>query len=407
MSKLNIENIAKQKLTDFEYKSANSDWDSFENKLPKKKISFSKYIIAAASIAIVSIVLFSLTNNNTSNKAITETTMINNIKDSQEEPNNNNKQTYTKNDKKEIIKSLTHNNNNIKDKSVLQKPNSINYNNTEKDNQNNVEINIVENNPITVIETNEIDNYKPISTFKISKNKGCAPLEIDFLADESSSNIKYYWEFSDGFNSNGNKLAHTFTKPGVYKVKLTTTNNNNKETNSFEVEIVIYNSPKSDFSYSVFDDSYSFEGADCENQIWKFGDNSFSNEINPEHIYSHIGETVISYTAINEYGCKSESTKTINIEPVFQIANAFSPNKDGNNDEFGPIFEHPEKFNYYLYIYNASGDLIFKSLQVNENWNGKISNSNDTASKAVYLWKLIISDKHGNKINKKGKLTIK
>ena len=404
MTKIKIENIVKEKLTDFEYKSVNPDWNAFEKKLPKTKISYSKYYIAAASIALITLITIPFINK--SSKETKHINITNNDNKNIKQNKNTNKQNShiiktEKEPTKQVVNKSNNTNTNKKEitKNNIKKDTANNYTNTND--------NIAIKNPVVVEDIIVSDNYKPISNFTTSVTKGCTPLKVSFIADDKNEGIKYSWDFNDGTISSKNKEEHIFTKSGVYKVKLTTSNNNNEEKSSFETEIIVYDIPKADFSYSFYNNTYLFEGTDCEKQIWKFGDNSFSNEINPEHIYSRIGETVISFTSINEYGCKSEINKKINIEPIFQIANAFSPNNDGENDEFGPIFENPEKYKYYLYIYNAYGDLIFKSLLPNQNWNGIISNSNSTADKGMYLWKIIINDKYNNKISKKGKLTIK
>jgi len=402
---IKIENIVKEKLSDFEYRSVDSDWSNFKNKLPKKKISYSKYYFVAASITIITFLSIPFINNKTEKTNIIKITN-NNINKSKTIKNTNKQTTYVEVDKKK----------NEQIEQAVSKSNKVNVNNTEIT-QKNLEKDTTKNHTISnenkaieniVIKENITSyNKKPISSFTNSANKGCTPLQIIFTADDENNNTSYFWDFGDGTISSKNKTEHIYTSPGIYKVKLTTSNNKTTEKSSFETEITVYDLPKAEFNYSVFNNTYIFEGIDCEKQIWEFGDNNLSNEINPEHIYHRIGKTIISYTVIDKHGCKSETNKEINIEPNFKIANAFSPNNDGENDKFGPIFENPKKYKYYLYIYNAYGDLIFKSQQPNQNWDGKISNSNTVANKEMYLWKLIISDKYNNRINKKGKLTIK
>ncbi len=403
MTNIDIENIIKEKLSSFEYQADNSDWDNFEKKLPKKRISYSKYYFAAASIVVISLLSILFINTKAKNNKIINIT------------HQDNKNTKTIVDTKKhtpIISTKKEENttkqpvNNMNSTKLTE--NKVLKNKIDKDTTNTyvkTNNNIIKNDIIT--DNNITDNYKPIASFTVSANNGCPPLKIIFSADDKNEDTHYIWDFDDGAKSSENQLEHTYTKPGTYTVKLTSYNKHNTKKSSFETEITVYDVPKADFNYSVFENRYLFEGLNYNKQIWKFGDKCFSNEINPEHIYSRIGETTVSFIAINEYGCQSETSKIINIEPVFQIANAFSPNNDGDNDEFGPIFENPEQYNYFLYIYNAYGDLIFKSMQANQNWNGKLSNSNNIANKEIYLWKLIITDKDKHEISKKGKLTIK
>jgi gliding motility-associated-like protein len=403
MNKLKIENIVKDKLNDFEYKSSKSDWDNFEKKLPKKKINLSKYIIAASTL-IIGAIIFNITFNKTEVE-LNKNEIKNIVKNKIEYPNNiDNKELVVDNTKtpKESRKIIVKNNSN--EKTIIET----------KDDKNNIIGKIKENiiqNPIITIDTSEsIDKAKtktPLSDFSVNIKEGCAPLTVKFQPKEINSNVEFYWEFGDSNFSKERNPEHIFTKPGNYNIKLTSRNTLNKKGSSYNMNIVVYDNPKADFDFTIYENTYSFNSIECEKQIWKFGDNSFSNEINPEHIYNIIGETVVSHTTINKHNCKSEKLKTIIIEPIFQIANAFSPNNDGNNDKFGPVFEYPEKYNYILYIYDVYGNLTYKSRTFNDNWNGKILNTDNYTEKGVYLWKLIINDKFKNKIEKKGKLTIK
>ncbi|MEO8603353.1 MAG: PKD domain-containing protein [bacterium] len=55
---------------------------------------------------------------------------------------------------------------------------------------------------------------------------GKAPLKVAFTADppEGLAGPQYSWSFGDGGHGAGQKISHTFTKPGVYQVLLKVTN---------------------------------------------------------------------------------------------------------------------------------------------------------------------------------------
>ena len=167
----------------------------------------------------------------------------------------------------------------------------------------------------------------------------------------------------------------------------------------------MHKAPKVDFYYTTDKEIYYFDGPDKNELTWNFGDNSISNDIDPEHNYKKIGKTEVQLSVKNEFGCIATKKETINITPIYKIANAFSPDNNGYNDSFGPIFEYPEYYDYELYIYNSNGNLVFKSQNKNQAWNGKINNQ-QLAEKGFYLWKLMIQDKYGNQIIKNGNLNI-
>jgi gliding motility-associated-like protein len=65
-------------------------------------------------------------------------------------------------------------------------------------------------------------------------------------------------------------------------------------------------------------------------------------------------------------------------DQVFRMPNAFTPNGDNLNDEFGPVWqiERLENLNFVLYnlqIHNRYGTMIFETSDVNEMWDGVFS----------------------------------
>lgn len=57
--------------------------------------------------------------------------------------------------------------------------------------------------------------------------------------------------------------------------------------------------------------------------------------------------------------------------PVW-LPNSFTPNNDGNNDVFAPVFECAP-YDYKLDIYNRWGDIIYTMNDPSETWNGRIA----------------------------------
>lgn len=89
---------------------------------------------------------------------------------------------------------------------------------------------------------------------------------------------------------------------------------------------------------------------------------------------------------------------TINNTPVFP--NAFSPNGDGLNDTFGPLFaEFPE---YTLSIYDRWGRLIFRGQ--NQHWDGKMQS--EYAQSGSYPYVFDYADTRGRISRISGQLTL-
>jgi len=406
MSKLNIEDVVKNKLENFEFNYDNS-WNEFEKKLNKSKISYTKYYISAIAAAIVtSILYFSFTDNNLNNNNIKHTNIATIIKThkakTQKETLINNS-----NSNKEIKQQQVTKNNDTKIITITKVPKKQN---TEKQKSNtNTEKQYIEK----VSEKQNIEKQinqkiEIIADFITDKTTSCGPCNISFTPN-NYKNVKYIWNFGDGKTSTNEKPKHKYKKPGEYSVELIIKSTiDNKTIKKVKKHLIkIYPVPKIIFNMSNADNIYYFDGPDNYTNIkWKINSKTFSTETDPEYEFKTIGKSKVTLAIEDENHCKASYTETVDIQPVFQIANAFSPDNNNDNDEFGPIFEYPENYKYFLYVYDGYGKLVFNSIEENTNWNGKNIKTNNICSAGLYVWKLLIKDKYGNKIIKKGQVTL-
>jgi gliding motility-associated-like protein len=93
------------------------------------------------------------------------------------------------------------------------------------------------------------------------------------------------------------------------------------------------------------------------------------------------------YTVIASNGCgKDTLTANINFTTCscqLLLPNAFTPDGDGHNDSFRP--QHAcEMSNFEMNIYNRYGDLVFRSLNPDEAWDG--SYRGGKAQAGAYVW---------------------
>ncbi len=80
------------------------------------------------------------------------------------------------------------------------------------------------------------------------------------------------------------------------------------------------------------------------------------------------------------------------------IPNAFSPNGDGQNDEFGAISNEP-LVEYQLLIFDRWGKLIFESHQIEQGWNGRYNG--EECPLGTYAWKISYSYYNTSEIESK------
>lgn len=102
------------------------------------------------------------------------------------------------------------------------------------------------------------------------------------------------------------------------------------------------------------------------------------------------GTYPVILTAFGVNGCSDTFLGNIAVQDNFQVfvPNAFTPDYDGINDAFRPVFSYlPERYEFS--IFNRWGDLIFKSTDPLEWWTGKVRGGEHFASDGIYLWKLL------------------
>ena len=108
-------------------------------------------------------------------------------------------------------------------------------------------------------------------------------------------------------------------------------------------------------------------------------------------------ETIYTVTATNQYGCTTISTATVQVdlEATLYIPNSFSPNGDGMNEVFKPIYNHVH--NIQLLIFDRWGLLIFRSSDTELGWDGTYKNGK--CQEDVYVYKLDYIDDPTNRLH--------
>jgi gliding motility-associated-like protein len=86
------------------------------------------------------------------------------------------------------------------------------------------------------------------------------------------------------------------------------------------------------------------------------------------------------------------------------VPTAFTPNDDGKNDRFRPIFTlFPEK--YLMVIYDRYGIVVFQTKNPEVGWDGRI-NGGEMAIEGVYVYHIQYTSFTGTSAEKTGHLTL-
>jgi gliding motility-associated-like protein len=100
----------------------------------------------------------------------------------------------------------------------------------------------------------------------------------------------------------------------------------------------------------------------------------------------------------------SSNILVVRVATLIKIPNAFTPNSDGKNDSFKPLLSfYPADF--LMLIYDRTGNIIFKTENFSEGWDGSVNGSN-MAPQGVYMYHIQFTSKNGTKLKKTGNLTL-
>jgi len=120
-------------------------------------------------------------------------------------------------------------------------------------------------------------------------------------------------------------------------------------------------------------------------------------------VYQVIGST--------ERGCLDTATVELVVEPLIpevKMPNAFSPNNDGINDLFGPIFANVSGHTIHSFrVFNRWGELVYSDFKTrNPAWNGRDGNTGKDLPVGNYQYIIDISFVNGKKVLLKGDVTL-
>ena len=189
-------------------------------------------------------------------------------------------------------------------------------------------------------------------------------------------------------------------KPGSYTVKIENLEGCN-QIKTFEIEEEDLAYLKADFDYNSeslvnegllnFIYPISFEnmsqGSSILSYSWDFGDGNTSSESDPIHQFSDPGDYIVRLEISDLLGCVKEISKSLKVTGVqyIRMPNAFTPNGDGRNDYYFPVFNQLQSLEFS--IFNRWGEMIFytKSLE-SQGWDGNFKGKE--APNGTYVYKV-------------------
>ncbi|MCO5287652.1 MAG: PKD domain-containing protein [Chitinophagaceae bacterium] len=163
---------------------------------------------------------------------------------------------------------------------------------------------------------------KPVAAFTTSVSRLCKGDVVSFT-NQSSLATSYQWHFGDGTTSVLENPTHTYTTPGIYKIKLLVFKLNAPGSScidSTEKTIEVVESLPGTFTMSDSVATCAPLTVRFSNPIrpsvtahWDFGDGAQASGDEAAHIYQFAGTYSITLTVTVPGGCTYKTTKTVTV----------------------------------------------------------------------------------------------
>ncbi|MCC6372215.1 MAG: gliding motility-associated C-terminal domain-containing protein, partial [Bacteroidia bacterium] len=229
------------------------------------------------------------------------------------------------------------------------------------------------------------------------------------------------WIFGDGSDSKQElTTSHVYTSPGHYTATLVYVNKAGcPSTPVIAATYTVNELPTPDFvvpeEVFISDPLVQFTNLtpsiNSNKYYWRVEGVQKSNEVNPSLPFTEIGRYHVTLLAENpNTTCKAEITKPLDVKNDFNvfIPSSFSPNFDGLNDLFVPVFSAYglDAKSYEMEVFDRWGHSVFRTKEVAKGWDGSVFNKGEPLKEDVYVYKLKYKDLDGNLYNKIGHISL-
>ena len=235
--------------------------------------------------------------------------------------------------------------------------------------------------------------------FSFQKFYGCVNDTVQFSHPGKNGVNKWDWSLADNKTSTLQNPEALYTIFNTKNVQLIVSNGFCSDTSIQQVPLS--NFLKADFK--SYDDNCPNEAVTFTGTAqglglqhsWSFGDGGTAATESPSHVYAGPNVTtpyIVQYTVKDSLGCTSSAQKTIRVYSSCYLAvpTGFTPNNDGRNDFFAPL-NAVKALDLQFTVYNRWGQLVFKTNNWKQGWDGKVRGIDQQAG--IYVWFLTYTDR--------------
>lgn len=269
----------------------------------------------------------------------------------------------------------------------------------------------------SIVTTHLIVNPNPVANFTGINLEGCSPICPEIIStstiDNPSSLTQFEWELGNTIVQNGASssygdcIENNGGSTQFYDLELRVTSSEGcADTFLVTDYIKIYHTPIAQFNFNPaepdvmntevqFMNTSSF--ADFYN--WIFQNVGTSSLVNPTFDFPTEADDYLVYLiATTQEGCADTTSTVVSIKDhiVFYVPNTFTPDGDGSNNIFQPVFTagfEPQDINFL--IFNRWGEIVYETNNINKGWDG--SYNNQLAPEGTYVWKIEFTETMSDK----------
>jgi len=265
-----------------------------------------------------------------------------------------------------------------------------------------------------------IVNPIPTAQIQLIDSVGCYPYPSSFMVN-TDIGTQYLWNFDcdsivDSISSS-DSISIEYPSPGVYDLCVTVISDSGCTAYAFDsAAIEVFDVPIAEFNLNppyttTIDPNVTMENLSQGETSWSWdlsGDGMIDDTItySPSYEYPGAGSYQITLIVENDDGCTDITTNQLEIveNQAVYVPNTFSPNGDGINDTFFPIFTNVQEEGYELLIFNRWGEFIWGVYSFSTSWNG-MHEAQDSPI-GTYIWKMKYRDLNNNDVQLMGHVNL-
>lgn len=220
----------------------------------------------------------------------------------------------------------------------------------------------------------------------------------------------------NAFSSKQRITGIEVTESGIEKVSIQIRNEKNEIVEKQSKQIKSYEIAEIDFNYTDKQGPYDDLMVEAEVKENSFSNYKWINEKGEEigngeklsYSFEQKGVYDLELVAITKEGCEAHKIKPVSVQVDFDplAPNAFTPNQDGTNDIFRAEAFTIREDRFKMEIYNLQGEMIFRSSDSKDGWNGRFNNIGQMMPEGIYIWKVMISNELGQEKSFAGNLRL-